>query len=419
MEYFFYWDVLLLREEYDGPIVFEQLNSQYSGLTFSNELLETMALNIKEYEYLYNGGGVSLGDINGDGLPDLYFTGTIVPNKLYLNKGNLVFEDITESAGVAVPEGLKTGTIMIDINNDDLLDIYVMRSGKNSDQERKNLLFINQGDNTFKEEGDEYGLGSSHNSTHASFFDYDLDGDLDVYLVNHPIDFENCQNVRIRPNQNNEFVRLIGPKRAYDTDQLMRNNGDGTFTEITREAGVLNYAWGLSVITTDLTNDGLPDIYVGNDYVEPDFFYVNNGDGTFTESLGNGAFNHISNNSMGSDIADFNNDGYLDLIFVDMIGRDQKRQKSLITSMVHDRHKMLKNIGYGDQQMRNVLQLNNGDGTFSEIGQLAGVSHTDWSWSPLFADFDNDGFKDLFISNGYRRDLNNCDYTIYKSDSSE
>ena len=177
----------------------------------------------------------------------------------------------------------------------------------------------------------------------------------------------------------------------------MRNNGDGTFTEITREAGVLNYAWGLSVITTDLTNDGLPDIYVGNDYVEPDFFYVNNGDGTFTESLGNGAFNHISNNSMGSDIADFNNDGYLDLIFVDMIGRDQKRQKSLITSMVHDRHKMLKNIGYGDQQMRNVLQLNNGDGTFSEIGQLAGVSHTDWSWSPLFADFDNDGFKDLLF----------------------
>ena len=387
-----------------GATYFERLEPAKTGVTFTNQLTETEELNVLSYEYLYNGGGVAVGDINNDGLPDLYFSGNMTPNRLYLNKGNLQFEDITEQAGVAGrPDGWNTGVSFVDINADGWLDLYLAYSGDKPEALRRNELYINKGDNTFVEKAAEYGLDDPAYTTHSLFFDYDRDGDLDCFLLNHSIDeYQNFDAA---------FVKKMTDKFAGD--KLFRNDG-GRFTEVTKAAGIRNnpLGFGLGVAASDLNGDGWLDLYVSNDYTEEDYLYINNGDGTFREDLKN-CLGHISNFSMGNDIADVNNDGLPDIMSLDMLPEDNRRQKLLYGPDEYEKFQSQLRNGYYHQVMRNMLQVNNGDGTFTELGQLAGVSNTDWSWAALLADFDNDGWKDLFISNGYLRDYTNRDFMSY------
>lgn len=382
-------------------VLFTKLSSKDTKIIFNNTIKENIYFNFLNYPYIYNGGGVAVGDINNDGLVDIYFTANQNSNKLYINKGNFKFEDITKSAMVGDEvEGWTTGVTMIDVNNDGYLDIYVCKSGLFNDENlRKNKLFVNQKDNTFKEEAEKYGLADTSFSTQAYFFDMDKDGDLDMYLVNHRPDF-----------QNNTFIDLEFQKKIYRdaSDQLFRNDGKG-FINITEEAGIENKTWGLSASIGDFNNDGWPDVYVANDFLEADFLYINNHDGTFTDRLQE-SFNHISSNSMGSDFADFNNDLQLDLLVLDMTPQDHIRSKSNMPSMSTENFNLIVNSGYHYQYMQNTLQLNNSNTTFSEIALLSGLAKTDWSWAPLFADFDNDGFKDIFITNGILHELNNQDF---------
>jgi enediyne biosynthesis protein E4 len=394
----------------DGPAAdarFARLAPDATGIAFANQLTETEELNVLAYEYFYNGGGVAVGDINNDGLPDLYFSGNMVPNKLYLNQGNLQFEDITAQAGVAGrADGWCTGVHFVDINSDGWLDLYVAYSGDKPEELRRNEMFINNGDNTFTEKAAEYGLDNPAYTTHSLFFDYDGDGDLDCYLLNHSIyEYKNFDAAYVK-KMTDEFAG----------DKLLRNDG-GRFTEVTASAGIRNnpLGFGLGIAAADLDNDGWLDLYVSNDYTEEDYLYMNNGDGTFREEL-QSRLGHISFFSMGNDIADFNNDGLLDILSLDMLPEDNRRQKLLYGPDEYEKFQSRLRNGFYHQIMRNMLHLNNGDGTFSEIGQLAGISNTDWSWAALFADFDNDGWKDLFITNGYLRDYTNRDFMSYYAD---
>ena len=395
--------------------LFQSIPSTESGVTFNNEIFETHQLNIITNSYMYNGGGVAVLDVNNDKLPDLYFASSMQRNKLYLNKGDMKFEDITQAAGVGADGGFKSGLTIVDINLDGWQDIYVCRTGLEANPERRNLLFINQQDGTFKEAGAEYGLNDISASNHANFFDYDLDGDLDMYLMNHPVDFKTVNNIAVEVVDGKQ-VRKSDPRTPYETDRFYENKGNGKFEDVTEKAGITNRAFGLSVSVHDFNTDGYPDVYVGNDYIEPDFLYLNNGNGTFTES-NESFFRHMSNHTMGVDIADYNNDAKPDLVALDMIAEDNRRQKLLMTTMALARYNTLVKYEYGHQCMRNTLQLNLGDGKFSEIGTLAGISNTDWSWSVLLADYDNDGQKDMYITNGYRRDVTNLDYLTYTVDS--
>lgn len=380
--------------------LFNLVDNKKTNIHFKNTVKENLYFNFLNYAYIYNGGGIAVGDINNDGLEDVYFTSNQESNKLYLNQGNLEFKDITIEANVSDEIGWTTGVTMIDINNDGWLDIYVCKSGSlDSHQNRKNKLFINQKNNTFKESAAKYGLDHFGFSTQAYFFDFDNDEDLDMYLVNHRQDFRN--NISVDQ-------RIQETKEEYNSDQLFRNDGT-SFTNITKEAGILNKAWGLSTSIGDFNNDNLLDIFVANDFLEPDFLYINQGNGTFKdEALKH--FNHISSNSMGSDFADINNDLQPDLIVLDMMAEDHIRGKENMATMSISNFHQLVNMGYHHQYMSNMLQLNNGNGTFSEIGQLAGIAKTDWSWAPLIADFDNDGFNDLFVTNGIEHDLSNQDF---------
>ncbi len=400
---------------------FELLPSSQTGIRFSNTITETFQDNILINSYLYNGGGVAVIDVNNDGLQDLYFSATQESNRLFLNKGNFKFEDITDQAGVGALVGVKTGVSVVDINADGFQDIYVCRSGMSPSVERANLLFVNNGNGTFTESAAAYGLNDMSASNQANFFDFDNDGDLDVYVLNHPVDYSNVNNISVHEKPGGGYERNTEPLNEWDSDKFYRNEGNGKFTNISQKAGIHNRAWGLSVTISDFNDDQYLDVFVGNDYIVPDFLYINNKNGTFSDQI-NSYFRHMSNHTMGVDIADINNDGLTDLIALDMIAETNERQKSLMTTMTLDRYNNLVRYKYGHQIMRNVLQLNTGRSAkegqvFSDIGVLAGIWNTDWSWSPLLADFDNDGFKDLHITNGYRRDVSNLDYLTYTSPS--
>ena len=398
----------------DGPTRFELQEPAKTGVNFMNVFQENAGMNYMNFNYLYIGGAVGVGDFNNDGLQDLYMVATMGENKLFLNKGNFQFEDVTAKAGVAAAEGLKTGVAVVDINNDGWMDIYQCRTGLRP-ASRGNLLFINNHDGTFSENAALFGLNTPCASTQANFFDYDLDGDLDMYLLNHRVDFDQALQMRVEQDGKN-VVHITTPTNEYDSDRLYRNEGNGRFTDVSKQAGIQQDAFGLSVTITDINRDGYPDIYIGNDYVEPDNLFINNRNGAFTDRLAD-YIRHTTHFSMGADAADINNDGLCDLIVLDMKGEGNERQKQLATVMTPERYQLMVNYGYGHQIMHNMLQLNNGNGTYSEIAYLAGMSSTDWSWTPLVFDFDNDGYRDLFISKGHRREVTNMDYMTYTLDS--
>ncbi len=376
--------------------VFKKISSGYSGVTFRNSLEETVGNFFDDFAYVYNGGGVGIGDINNDGLPDIYFTGNQVSNKLYLNQGNMRFKDITASAGVEGGPGWDNGVTMVDINNDGFLDIYVCRGGwQERKEELQNLLFINQGDLTFKEQSKEYGFDEMSYSIHASFFDMDNDNDLDVYIANRPDSFN-------LPLTQMAELKKLSPD--FSRDKLYRNDA-GKFIEIGIQAGITNnYGYALSVVTADVNNDGFIDIFVANDFAECDYLYVNQGDGTFVEKIKQ-ATNHISMSSMGTDIADINNDGLEDIFVSEMLPEDYRRSKVSMPPIDFDGFYAIVNSGMHKQYMHNALHLNQGDLFFSEISHLSGVAKTEWSWSAILSDFDNDGNKDIFVANGYKRDV--------------
>jgi hypothetical protein len=393
-----------MQDKYE--MSFSILGSEETGIDFVNTITETDSFNFFNYEYIYNGGGVAVGDINNDGLEDIYFTGNQVSDRLYLNEGNLKFKDITSTAiGPLSQEGWHTGVLMQDINQDGFLDIYVSRSGPDKNGPLlSNLLFINNGDQTFSEESSNYGLNDRSTTTQSVFFDMDNDGDLDLFLLNHPQNTKNSNEPTKSLYEVEEMTRRGSPY----SDRLYENK-NGIYTEITKKAGLNNHAFGLGVAVTDFNNDGYADLYISNDYMAPDYVYINQGDGTFKDKSME-MLKHMSNYSMGNDVADFNNDGLVDIMTVDMAAEDHVRSKRNMGGMSTKRFWEVVRVGYHYQYMFNCLQLNNGNGTFSDIAQMSGVSKTDWSWAPLLADFDNDGQKDLFITNGYRRDTRDNDY---------
>ena len=388
--------------------------SSTSGIPFANTITESREQNIFTYEYMYNGAGVAVGDVDNDGLPDVFFTANQLPDRLYLNKGDLKFEDVTQAAHVEGKPGWKTGVSMADVNGDGRLDIYVCYSGKGDADSRSNELFINGGIQNglpvFSEQAAQYGLDApGTNSTQAVFFDFDRDGDLDMFLLNHATAFYS-------PLVNT--YKLRHKRHPWFSNDLFRNDG-GHFTDVSAAAGVAGGGnnFGLGVVASDINNDGWPDLYMTNDYEEQDFLLLNNRDGTFRESTKQ-SLKHISKYGMGCDVADYNNDGLMDIMVPDMWPEDNYRQKVLRGPDEYDKYHILVDSGYMHQNMRNTLQLNCGLASgglpqFSEIGQLAGVSGTDWSWASLLADFDNDGNKDLYITNGFWRDYSNLDFQTY------
>ncbi|MEA5140832.1 VCBS repeat-containing protein [Arcicella rigui] len=395
--------------------LFTLLSPEQTHIDFQNVIEEGLNTNVLMYEYFYNGGGVAVGDVNGDGYDDLYFTSNMQENRLYLNKKNMQFADITAQAGVGGRPGpWKTGTTMVDINADGKLDIYVCHSGNLRPEKKVNELFINQGNDIqgvpiFKEEAALYGLDSPASSTNAYFFDADKDGDLDVFLLNH--------NIKSLP-----VLNLTDTEASLKIDDPVSGsrfyiNDKGYFRDITREAGIQSSAlsYGLGAGIADVNQDGWPDIYVSNDYAVPDRLYLNKQNGKFTE-VSLTQLGHTSNFSMGNDVADINNDLLPDIFTLDMLPEDNRRQKLLMAPDNYFKFDLSVQSGFHYQYMRNMLHLNQGNGTFSEIGQLAGISNTDWSWSALFADYDNDGWKDLYITNGYLHDYTNLDFLKYMDD---
>lgn len=385
---------------------FEKLNPKTSGITFINQLKEDKENNILRYEYFYNGGGVAVGDLNNDGLEDIFFTGNMVSNKLYKNKGGLKFEDVTKSSGVEGKPSWTTGVSMADVTGDGLLDIYVCYSGKGSVESRKNELWINLGNFKFENKAEAMGLADPSHSTQGLFFDYDRDGDLDLFLLNH-----NTQVINEL-----EFDIARSSRHPLAGDKLFQNE-NGKFIDVSEEAGIKGNAlgFGLSAIASDINQDGWMDILVTNDYIEQDYLYLNQKNGKFLDNLTQ-LLPHISHFSMGADITDLTNDGKVELFTLDMLPEDNRRQKLLYGPENYEQYDLMIRRGFHHQLMRNMLHLNLGDGNFSEVGQLAGISNTDWSWSALFFDANQDGKKDLFITNGYYRDYTNRDFLKYKGD---
>ncbi|MBJ6366999.1 VCBS repeat-containing protein [Snuella sedimenti] len=408
-------DEKLPEHKIETQSLFTVLGFEDTGINFNNKLNETTSMNSFYYEYFYNGAGVAVADFNNDGLQDIYFTSNLRSNRLYLNQGGLKFKNVSIKANAQGNKGFATGVAIVDINNDGLKDIYILKSGRfETDEPLRNELLINKGVDEnkipiFEENAKAYNLDLPHHSTQASFFDYDRDGDLDMFLINHNIDvYEMLETKTVMKGQSEK----IGEK-------LYRND-NGTFVNVTKEAGIIsnNLGFGLGVAIGDVNNDGWPDVYIGNDYYEKDHLYLNNQDGTFTEASKT-AFGHISTFSMGNDIADINNDGFLDIISLDMMADDNYGQKASMSGMNVAGFSLIEELGLHRQYMYNALQVNNGTipdtniPVFSDIAQLANISSTDWSWAPLLMDMNNDGLRDIFISNGIKRDFRNNDFLIY------
>jgi len=378
-------------------------------MRFENRVDFTPETNVFTYRNFYNGGGVAAGDLNGDGLPEVMLTSSQHGNKLYLNKGHFQFQDITDEAGVGGKGLWATGVTFADVNGDGLLDIYVCYAGNIPGKRRANELYINQGLDkngvpTFKEEAEQYGLADEGPSTQATFFDYDRDGYLDMFLVNNSYRPANSFGIR---NIRNVRDKLGGQK-------LFHNDGNGHFTDVSAKAGIYGseIAFGLGVVVSDVNRDGWPDIYVSNDFFERDYLYINNHDGTFDERLDR-EMPYLSYFSMGLDIADINNDGWPDIYTTDMLPADEYRLRTTSSFEGWEAYKAKVKNGFHYQLMRNMLQLNNGNGTFSDIGQMAGVARTDWSWSALLTDFDLDGNKDIYVTNGIAKDVTSQDYVAF------
>ncbi|MCA0151973.1 VCBS repeat-containing protein [Winogradskyella vincentii] len=391
-------------EKDESPSLFQLKDSATTGITFNNALEYTEALNPYTYRNFFNGGGVALGDINNDGLLDIYFTGNLVDNQLYLNKGNWQFEDITSKAGVSSKGVWSSGVSFIDINNDGLLDIYVCKAGPPSDiSNRHNELFINNGDLTFTEKSKDYGLDIVGLGVQANFFDYDKDGDLDVYLLNNSI----------KAVGNFDFVKDQRNTPTESGNKLLRND-DNIFVDVTEESNIYSSAigFGLGITVSDYNNDTWPDIFISNDFFERDYLYINNQDGTFKEDLTN-QFGSISMGSMGADAADLNNDSFSDIMVTEMLPRTIERQRTKTIFESWNKYDMAKNKGYHQQFSRNALHRNMGNNSFFEISRLSNVAASEWSWASLLFDADNDGLKDIFISNGIYKDLLDRDYLIY------
>jgi hypothetical protein len=396
--------------------LFERLPASETGIDFVNNITETKEHNVFTYQYYYNGNGVAVGDLNNDGLTDVFITGNQTPSKLFINKGDFRFKDVTGISGVAGKDAWKTGAAIADVNGDGLLDIYVCYSGFGTDEDRAEQLFINMGNNAegipvFTEKAKEYGLDAPGTYTsQAAFFDYDRDGDLDLFQLNHANEFYS-------PFFNTKRLRTL--RHPQYGNRLYRND-NGHFTDVSESAGIFGGGnnFGLGIAISDINNDGWPDVLVSNDFHEQDYLYLNNHDGTFRE-ICQLVFPHMSRNTMGLDIADFNNDLLPDVYTLDMLPEDNYRQKILQGPDEYDKYTLMVDSGYGHQNNRNMLHLHRGfteDGLpiFSEIGQFSGVSNTDWSWASLFADFDNDGYKDLFVTNGYLRESTNLDFMRYE-----
>ncbi len=389
------------------PPLFQLMSSDSTGITFANNLSYSEEFNVYTYRSFYNGAGVGIGDINNDGLPDIFFCGNQVSNRLYLNLGNFKFKDITESAGLSSLGIWSTGVSLVDLNGDGWLDIYVCKSGDPNGQRRNNELFINNKNLTFTERAAEFGINDKGLSTHAVFFDFDKDGDLDCYLLNNS--FRSVGNYDLRKDQRN-IRDDLGGNRLYRNDQ-------GHFKDVSAKAGIYgsSIGFGLGVTVGDINKDGWEDIYVSNDFFEKDYLYINNHDGTFTESLET-SIQELSMGSMGADVADINNDGFPEIFVTEMLPEIEGRIKTKAQFENWQKYQINFNAGYFRQFPRNVLQLNNGDGTFSEIGRFAGVHATDWSWGALITDLNNDGFKDLFVANGIYKDLLDQDYINFMAD---
>lgn len=390
----------------DEKTQFELLSPENTNINFSNNLSSTDTFNVYKYRNFYNGGGVSIGDVNNDGLEDIYLTSNLNQNKLYLNKGNFKFEDITDKANVGGTKAWSTGVSMVDINADGFLDIYVCNSGDVKGDNKQNEFFINNGDGTFTDKAAQLGLDDKGFSTHASFFDFDNDGDLDVYLLNNS--YQSIGSFNLKKNER--------PKRDVLGGDKLFENQNGTFVDISEKAGIYGsvIGFGLGVTVGDMNNDGWQDIYVSNDFFERDYLYINQKDGTFKEKLTE-SLNSISGASMGADAADINNDGYNDIFVTEMLPSDYKRLKTVTTFEDWNKYQYNVKNDYYHQFTRNMLQLNNKNMTFSEVGRFSSVEASDWSWGALFFDMNNDGLKDLYIANGIYKDLTNQDYLKYVS----
>ncbi|MFS4468626.1 VCBS repeat-containing protein [Maribacter sp. 2210JD10-5] len=401
------------NKEEKKTTLFTLLSAEETGVNFRNDVQNGKEMNIFKYRNFYNGGGVAIGDINNDGLADIFFSGNKVVNRLYLNKGDFKFEDISETAGIKGNKPWSTGVVMADVNNDGLLDIYVSNAGNMKGNNHDNDLYINNGDLTFTERAAEFNLAKTGFSTHASFFDYDKDGDLDAYILNNsniPVSSLGYAEQREVRAQDWEGV----PDIFKGVGDMLLRNDNGTFTDVSEAAGIYGslIGFGLGVMVVDINKDLYPDIYVSNDFYERDYLYINNQDGTFREEIKEWT-NHLSLSAMGIDIADINNDGLSDIFITDMLPEPDQRVKSVMEFEGYNIFKLKQSKDFHQQYIQNTLQLNNGNGSFSEVAYYSGIEATDWSWSGLLFDMDNDGLKDIFITNGINHDLTDLDFVDF------
>ena len=389
-----------------SPVLMERMEAEHTHIHFTNTIQETDSFNILEDEFMYNGGGVGLADFNQDGLTDLYFTGNRVANSLYLNEGNFHFREVSKESMTAAEDIWSSGIAIVDINGDGLPDIYVSATHESDAEKRRNKLFVNQGYDdhgipVFQEEAEAYGLADTSHTTQSVFFDYDLDGDLDAYLL--------IDEMLLKRSSTIEKRKVDGSSET--TDKLFRND-EGKFVDVSAEAGILMEGFGLGIAVLDINQDGYPDLYVSNDFVTNDVLYVNQQDGSFRNEISD-YLRHQSYSSMGNDVADINGDGQLDIMTLDMLPNTNQRVKQMMNQTRYIFYELLERQNYELQYVRNCLQISNGQG-YSEVSQMAGVEATDWSWSVLFADYDNSGDKDIFISNGFPRDVTDLDFGHYR-----